>query len=486
MKSTRSLLVALIILGCLAKFFGLNAPWARKDHYNYGGVHTSQMVECHLKVPWNISKGVVMTSCPEGGEPTFYANHPPTIIYEISALTQIFGSTGEWVYRLFGIFFSLLNIALVFLIARQWRPESQDFPLWAAAFQSLSLFSLYYGSHVDFISEFALTPILMSVWFALRGRAVFAGFAAIAGGLSSWPGFLHFGALFGERLLRRRSVVSTILLGAVGVLVGLAAMMWLRQTFDITEFLRGKLTKPGYVAAADADLFYPLRWLHKMSQQLSWLLSPAFLFLVLMELATRTRLREWTREELGRLWLLMGAGVLYLLLGRDFFYIHAFLHMYLLPGFSLLAASWAVRWLERPASTTLWSNARVLPVALAFVPFVFYPYGMLKTNAAHDAVNSLALVTALVLAVLTLIRRRDWTPEARHRRLLVIVAISGLANISQMISYRREPTRDFEFCERARVEHERTGQPVSVPDGLDAFFTRDYYCAGIPLREEGP
>jgi hypothetical protein len=159
--------------------------------------------------------------------------------------------------------------------------------------------------------------------------------------------------------------------------------------------------------------------------------------------------------------------------------------MYLIPGFSLLAASWVWRWCEDPSRHGDWPAKRAVLLFLAVVPLVFYPYGMLKTHAVHDAVNSLALVVALVLAAGAVLRAREWTPESRRRRMLAVLALSGLANVSQMISYRNEPARDFEFCQHARAEHLRTGAPVTAPAGLDRFFTRDYYCKDIPFREEG-
>lgn len=475
-------LTALIFVACLAKFYDITAPWARKDHYNYGGVHTSKMVECFKKVPLAESKGIVITDC-EAQPFSFYRNHPPTIIWMISGLTDLLNSQREWVYRLFGIFFSLLNLSLMYVLARQWRPDDQNFPLWVCAFHSLSLFGLFFGSHTDFISEFALTPLLASMILALRGRESLAGLGAIIGGLFSWPGFLHFAALFSFNVLTKKIPWRTVILGAIGFFCGLGLMLWLRQTGDLGAFIQEKLTKPGYVPTSERDLLYPLRWILKSLQQNSWLLSPAFFFLVLTELATRTLRREWTRESLARTSLIAGAGLMYVALGRDFFYIHAFLYLYLTPFFSITAAEAINRLLHSPSLVTVSRGARAWPVGIVLVCLLAYPYGILKTHLVHDAVNSLVLLGGGIALALLWLRSVGTSRAPRLAAVALVVAASGFGNISQMISYRNEPPRDAQFCQEARREHSQTGSPVRVPPDLPPHFTRAYYCAGIPLED---
>lgn len=476
---TKTVLLVFIFVGVLAKFYLLNAPWARKDHYNFGGVNNMFMTGCFKKIPLAESKGVVMWRCEDGKPIEYYTNHPPLLIFEMAAWTSALGTSetspsgvhGEWAYRLFGVLFSILNLYLVFRLAHQWRPDDEIFPYWAAAFHALFLFTLYFGSHIDFISEFAMTPILLS-WIAMfKERSSRAGLATIWGGLSAWSGFLNFGGLFGYQIVRRKNPLVVMIWGALGFAAGLALMMWLKQTTSIWEFVQMKLSKPGYVA--EHDWMYPFKWLANAVQMNSRYISPAFLLIIAVELARAT----WTREKLARTVLVAGGGVIYLLLGRDLFYIHDFLYIYLVPFYSLTAAEAMLR-MQTQNPGALSRRLKIFAGVAVFLFLAFYPYGVIKTNMVHDVINSLGLLTTAIFAAVWTFRGENST-----RRWLVLVGAVGVVNISQMINYRNQPWLDYEFCNKAREEHARTGQPVPAPPGLDKFFTRDLYCRGIPLIE---
>ncbi len=76
----------------------------------------------------------------------FYKNHPPTYVYAYWGLVKLLGDY-EWVYRSFTLIFSVLNIFLIFQIAKLvWKDETKA--SWAAFFQAFFLGTVYFGRRV--------------------------------------------------------------------------------------------------------------------------------------------------------------------------------------------------------------------------------------------------------------------------------------------------------------------------------------------------
>lgn len=468
----RKILLALIVIGALARCYDITAPWKRKDHYNYGGVHTAKFVECMRTLPLEQSHGIVYDTC-EKDRMLPYPNHPPTLILAMIGWQDLWHSQAEWTLRSFVILFSWLNIFLVFQIASLLRPQTL-FPYFAAAIQSLTLGGLYFGSHPDFICEFAVFFPLLASYLHLRGKEHRAGFATVIGGLASWPGFLYFAGQLGHHWLLKKKTWRIILWGAIGGACGLALMMWLRQTANIGEFLTHKLANPGYVDRKWTGIAYVIEWIHTFFQYHANYLTPFFLLCVGLELIAKTQGKRWTRDILALIALIGGGGILYVILGREYVYIHAFLYLYLFPLYSLLAAHWLMRCLEGK-SEALFSKRWWL-VLLAIFLLANYPFGRLQSNFYHDVVNSLGLIGVVILFFFYF-----WRGHARlsEKQILTLLILAGVTNISQMINYRNEPPTDYDFCQKARFEYEQTGQPVPSDD---SNFTRDFYCQGTPLQ----
>ncbi|MES2857477.1 MAG: hypothetical protein V4692_16520, partial [Bdellovibrionota bacterium] len=98
--------MVLVFLGIAGKFYRLNDPWKVHDHYNWGGVHTTEYTECLKSTPLSESKGIPHGRCGID-KLEYYPNHPPTILFALWGWTNVFGSA-EWAYRLFIILFSSL------------------------------------------------------------------------------------------------------------------------------------------------------------------------------------------------------------------------------------------------------------------------------------------------------------------------------------------------------------------------------------------
>lgn len=479
LPSTRTWLFVLIAIGAMARAYDISAPWKRKDHYNYGGVHTSRMAECLATTPLTESKGIPHVYC-EPNQQLAYPNHPPTILFSMNAWKTLWGSSAEWTYRSFVMIFSWLNILLVYLIAARLFPQSL-LPFWAAAVQSLTLGGLYFGTHPDFICEFAVFFPLLAAHCYLRGRPHWGGAITVVGGLASWPGFIFFaGQAAYLWLAGLRKKWPLFLWGVVGVMAGLAMMMWLNQALDLSEFLQRKLVKPGYLTAGEEkDRLYVLSWIKTFFQYHSNYLSPLFLLFLLMELYTTTANREWNRKFVGTLLLIGGGGILYTLIGERYVYVHAFLYLYLFPLYSLLIGRWIYRCTMKSESLAPLDQRPAMVVGLVIFVLALYPYGRLQTNLAHDVCNSLLLVGSTLAFAVRLVQRR-----LTEKAILIIFSAGCLGNVSQMINYRNEPAMDYLFCVRAREEFRQTQQPVL--SAVDPSFTRDFYCRGIPVKEAAP
>ncbi len=473
--SIRTWLLLLIALGALARAYDISAPWKRKDHYNFGGVMISRMAECLQTTPLEISKGVPHGRC-ELGMQDPYPNHPPTILFAVNMWKTMWGSHAEWTYRSFVMIFSWLNILLVFLIGSILYPRSL-IPYGAAAIQSLTIGGLYFGTHPDFICEFAVFFPLFGSYLYLRSKPHWAGLVTVLGGLASWPGFIFFGGQAVYVWLSKKKKAPLVLWGVIGALAGLALMMWLQQTFDIGEFLRRKLVKPGYLTATEEkNSFYVLDWIKTVFQYHSNYLSPAFLMFLLLELIATTANREWNRKLVGTIFLIGGGGLLYAIIGQQYVYVHAFLYLYLFPLYSILIAQWIFRCLNSPETLAVFRRQQWILIFLPIFVFLMYPFGRLQSNFIHDVCNSLLLVGATMGFVVLL-----WKGRLTEKKMLVVLTVAAIGNVSQMVNYRNEPAKDYLFCQQAREQFAKTGQPVLSP--LDHHFARDFYCREIPLVE---
>ncbi len=469
----------LIFFGIGAKFYGITDPWKKNDHYNFGGIYTTAYAECLKSTPLAESKGVPHKRC-WTNEPEYYRAHPPTLLFGFWGWTSVFGSA-EWSYRLFILVFSTMNIGLIFLIGRQVRPGV--FPWLAAAFQSTFLGNMYFGTHLDFIGEFTVFFVLLSSLFALKGRITTAGLLALVAGISAWPGYIAFGPLWAYTWLTGKGRKRIFAFGAFGFCLALATMMWLQQTYDIVEFFRVKLFSPGYIKKEEKGFLEPLRFASNFVSSNSRLLSPLFCVFAFMELIMgegrafftgwRNRFRNLTPFHHAVL-LSSGTGLIYALIGHEYFMVHVYLYLLFTPGLALLAA----RFVEKLFAGDIPASLRKWQVTLTIVGLLFaalYPYGIYKTNVVHDALTSVALI----ICVLALIAQ-TWRKKLNPNFVAGLIAFGAAANFSQLLNYRNEPDTERSFCIKAREEFGRTGQPVvTVEPRSDAKDLM--YCKDVPI-----
>ncbi|HVK60392.1 MAG TPA: hypothetical protein VM432_02530 [Bdellovibrionales bacterium] len=458
----------LIALGILGKFYRIDDPWKRADHYNYGGALTTEYAECLKRTPLAESKGIPHERCGMKEPVRYYPNHPPTILFALWAWTSVFGNA-EWAYRLFILLFSTINIGLVGLIARRARPESELFPWLAATMQAIFLGGLYFGTHPDFIGEFTVTFTLLSAYLALGNRTLSACALALVAGITAWPGYLMFGVLWLRAAFLRRDRVLIFVCGAVAFNVALATMMWLHQTFDVVAFLKMKLLAPGYVKPDNGGWLEPVHFVRNFFTTQSRLLGPLLSAVAFFEL-----IRGKGRSQ--AVWLAGGTGFLYALIGHEYVMVHGFLYLLFTPALALLAARFFERWATNEITFSR-IDFRWL-AGLIVLQAALYPYGIYKTNTIHDALTSVALILT-ALGLLWVVKRNPQSVSMNVIAIFLVLAFA--ANLSQMMNYRNEPDTERSFCEQAKAEYERTGQPVHTKFSRTKFYL---YCRDLPVIYE--
>lgn len=480
-KHIRLICQVLIILGLLGRLYGLNAPWKTHDHYNFGGVWTTTYAECLKQTPLQISKGVPHTDC-WNEHPNYYRAHPPTILFALWGWTEFFGSS-EAAYRLFMFFFSALNVLLIYQIAKTARP-TLTFPWLAAGFQSMFLGNIYFGTHLDFIGEFTVFFVLLTALLTLRGHLTLAGLTALIAGVSAWPGYISLGPLWFYTLSTQRGRKRVLAFTALGLVLATLTMMWLHQTRHIGDFLQTKLANPGYISQREKGPKEPILFALNYFSSISRLLSPLFAAFAFFELLfgdgrkifTSWRQR-WTNLEPFHHAVILGGGTgfLYSLIGHEYFMVHVFLYLFLTPGLALLLARCIERWTTAQNSDKLARREQIAIMLLGLLTTALYPYGIFKSNAVHDAINSAGFILS-TLALFFLI----WNRSFSGRAAMTLVAISAALNVSQTINYRNEPDTERSFCESARREYQTTGQPVHTQTARSA--AKDFlYCRDLPI-----
>jgi|GEM_PF-4245359 len=467
------LLGVCLIAGLGFRFYDLHAPWKRKDHYNYGGLHTTMFVECYKKTPLSVSKAIPHMDCADNAAPGgFYPNHPPTLIIAEAWWTDLWGLS-EASIRTFVAMFSLLNVLLVYLLARAVL-KNETSALLAATVQAVLPATLYFGTHADFICEFAVFFSLLATLLMKQGRAHLAGFVTVLAGLVSWPGFLGFAGLAFYTWRKKRSWWPILIWGAFGFTSGLILMMWLQQKLDLIEFLKFKLVRPGYVGQHTFDYLYPLRWTYQAWQYLSMLISPLFALWAVLAL-TAVRVSPDRRAFGDDLILISGSGILYAIAGHEYFYIHAFLWLYALPGVAILLAWWLTPALTAQQEQGTHSKWGVSLLTLFVV--ATYSYGRLKTNLYLDSINDAIMAFSVIgFAILWLQKKTN------PRSWLVLFVLTAMVNFSQLVNWRNEPETDMQFCNSAREEFARTHSAVTT--NLTDDLAMRFYCRGIPVQPQ--
>ncbi len=416
-------------------------------------------------------------------QPTFYRNHPFVYPVLLAVWSKILGER-EWVFRLFTILLSVLNIYLVYAVGRVSVRRMGDlpptFPLWGAFFQAGFQGGLYFGSHVDFLGEFTTAFLLLTTLAAIDRRWVWASVFGMIAGLTDWPGFLVFAplALVAWLYSSWRGLVTVCAGGGVAALSAVGMIGYLTNQ-DFIEFFRSRIS--GSVEAREAARNAPpdpesrwlwLRLLHGTLQAYSRFLSPLFSALALQEIFDSSK-RIFKRRQLNEIdaavVILGGTIAVTAFLSPLHVMIHPFWFMLAVPAGALLAARYVCR--------RGWVESRWAFVVTLFVTTAFFPYGMWKYSFALDLFIGLSFIACSFVFVWFVLKG-----TLNLRRMVSVFAFVVLLNFLQTMNYRLEPNDPRPFCAELLSRYIESGQPVQANRGL-TLAERYYYCRGIPIIE---
>jgi hypothetical protein len=477
------ILFAIFALGVATKSYGIRDHWKTHDHYNYGGAIHTHFLNCAKKLPFDVTRGL-MTYCIDE-KPQLYPNHSPAFLYVMWGLTLVFGE-GEWVHRLFTLIFSALNILLVFQLARLVWPNERLRPLTAAFFQAFFLGPMYFGTHLDPITEFTLTFMLLSAIATLKSQIWRASFWALVAGLTAWIGFFQFASILLICWIDRKNFKQAAVATALAFVACIAFIMFLIGTVDIYGFIMQKIFDPTYIPAESTlkKLAWPLIFIKTIASSHARLLSPLFAGFTFYELFFGSAASVFTikRERLAALSvyhksliLIIFGSTVYCLIGPKYVMVHMYSFNFFMPAYALMCANLTANLLKSPSTTIARPNAFFV-TSLVFV--IVYPYGAFKSSFIHDVINSLMLAGSALFLL-----KKIWSRTLMPALLTAAISVSALANFSQTMNYRNEPDTEFPFCESARAEYARTGAPVHTKEPWTR--TKAYlYCMGIPIVYE--
>jgi hypothetical protein len=540
MKSNWKLPVFLVVFsivvgGLLLRSYGLTAPWARADHYNFGGPSFSRYIFCLRESSWKESGGRIHVGCPEERnilksplleyvrpelrartlelsastmgsgdteeERRYYLNHPPFFPWLLTAASALFGER-EWVFRSVTLFFSILNILLVGLIALRVLPSpverEGDWPsvYLAMILQAGFLGGIYFGTHVDYPNEIITYFILLSALSVLSSRWILAIAAGIIGGLIDWPGFFVLPTLAILAWLgkvkttdeeKNRELIYARVITVIGCVAACVAV------FGVASFLFGedwlgrmmsRLTNSGHVEGPAIGwhwLLMPFEYVRIVGVWLTRMLGPVFFGLgiayafhypVLSGSANwREALRlSSIRETLGRsnfaraLFVVGAPMAMTSIVGAPYVMLHPFWFMLGLPFWALLLAGLV----SGRSKSRLSKKAVIISVVIAAA---FYPFGIHKSGVVIDLVASLTIL--LSVAVLIFRLAKDLEPLSK-----LVVGLAIVGNFIQTVNYRSEEPVDRDFCLAALESYLTDGRSVDL--GVNPSLSRLFYCRGIP------
>lgn len=488
-KNATRIFFLILLVAALFRSYGLTDHWRTNDHYNFGGVSTHQWLRCLKTLPSEYTWGRLSNGCDPGQTPRIYGNHSPAYLWGIWALTEVFGEH-EWVIRSWMMLFSLLNICLVFLIARKVWSKEPLFWVLAVFFQSFFLSSLYFGTHPDNVSELTLTPMLLSAYFSLNRKFVPAIFCIAVAGFTDWIGYFQFTPLllwawaFWDK---ERAHAKTILRGLV-LCIGFCYLqaVYLLGELNVFGFMYERVMNPVHVQYSSPwlGLLHPFAFIRNFFKSHARLLGPLFATLGFYEVVFGKSKEIWTlsRLKLQNLslesWAIVFVGfggLSYLVPGSKYAMVHIYNYVFLMGFWSLLCARICLRIVQSfPASLRLEFPKGMLVLGLVFI--ASYPYGIYHTNLVHDVANSVVFIVSTLIFLFWLLKQ-----QLTLQKLSVLLIVGALANWSQMINYRNEPDSEYTFCEWAKSEYARTGKMIVTKENRTRTKA-DLYCLGVPIR----
>jgi len=379
------IVLCLAAIGFLAASFlhTINLPWVEED--NCFGAFYAQAALNNLRAGLGTTGGVPATLY-FGPLPiprdAYYVHHPILVPLMVTGSIAIFGDK-EWATKLVPILCSLASAALLWFLVSD-TVGRRAAALVVAFFATLPM-ELHYGDMVDFEPCLVLwmlaALVCVRVWETRQHRqwAILAALCCFCAMWTDWPGYLFVLSLSVSFLVRKNGRRPGFAFG----LLGLAAASGILFLFDIRHanpeawrdlwtaltMRLGNGVAPGSSAAGQVSAlhFTFAEWLRRIFQGLGQdYLAPAWLFV----LAGAIYL-VCNRQSPGFRWLgwaalqMIVAGIPYLLLLRNWSFIHDFASFFMIGSIAIfggLGIEAAVRWIQSRQPTKILQTASAIIV----------------------------------------------------------------------------------------------------------------------------
>jgi 4-amino-4-deoxy-L-arabinose transferase-like glycosyltransferase len=363
--------VFLLALGFLAVslFRTINVPWVEEDNY-YGAIY-AQAAHNNLRAGLGVTGGVPVTlyfgplPIPRG---EYYVHHPTLLPLMVTGSVALFGES-ERAVKLVPIVCSLLSVVFLWLLVGD--TVGKRAAALAAAFFCTMPMELHYGDMVDF--EPCLVMWMLAALLCLRRWhtgsrtrwAFLAGVCCFCAVWTDWPGYLFVSGISLSFLLSRKKSGRRFAMALLGV-AGVSGLLFLLQirnanpgawadlwTAATLRLGSGVATGSSAVAQGGGTHFTFLEWsrsiLHALGEDYlvsSWLFVLAgFVYLGFrIKSSPGFRWLGWAALQMAL------AGIPYMLLLRNWSYIHDFASFFALGSIAILGGlgiEGILVWIER-------------------------------------------------------------------------------------------------------------------------------------------
>ncbi|MEI8341583.1 MAG: glycosyltransferase family 39 protein [Verrucomicrobiota bacterium] len=363
--------VFLITFGFLAAslFHTINVPWVEEDNY-YGAIY-AQAAHNNLRAGLNVTGGVPVTLY-FGPLPIprqeYYVHHPTLLPLLVTGVVTLFGER-EWAVKLIPIACSLLSLTFLWLLVRDTAGRRAA-ALTAAFFATMPM-ELHYGDMVDF--EPCLVMWMLAALWSLRRWdtenksrwAFFAGLCCFSAVWTDWPGYLFVSGISLTYLFKKESPKRGFALALLG-LAGVSGILFLFQIRNVNpeawsdlwtavtlRLGNGVGTGSAAVAHAATAHFTIREWLRSIFHALgedylvsSWIFVLAGMIYLGSRIKSSPGLRwiGWATLQMAI------AGIPYMLLLRNWSYIHDFASFFAIGSIAILGGlgiEGMLDWIER-------------------------------------------------------------------------------------------------------------------------------------------
>lgn len=349
-------------------FHTISVPWVEED--NVFGAAYAQAACNNLRAGLSVTAGVPATFYvgPLPIPPTaYYVHHPVLFPLLITASVRALGET-EWAIKLVPICCSVLSVWLLWLLVGD--AINKRAAAFAVAFFATLPMELHYGDLVDYepclVMWMLAALVCLRNWEVRGGRrwTILAALCCFCALWTDWPGYLFTVSVAASFLLKKEkpSRRFAILLLGMAVLSGILFLLQIRYVnpeawrdlWTAVTMRLGSGVQPGSsgIPPGPALHFTFSEWLRRIFQSLGQdYLMADWLFVGVGAICLARNVQQPGFRWLGGAVLQMAIpGILYMLLLRNWSFIHDFASFFCIGSIAILGGLglefvWA--WLER-------------------------------------------------------------------------------------------------------------------------------------------